>query len=37
MEFDACAHIYLIYTLENNPTKGKILGTIGGIVIKEIK
>lgn len=27
----------LIYTLENNPTKGKILGTVGGIVIKELK
>ncbi|MBU1199148.1 MAG: hypothetical protein KKF46_06700 [Nanoarchaeota archaeon] len=29
--------IDLIYTLEENPKKGKILGTIGGIVIKEIK
>ena len=27
----------LIYTLETNPKKGKILGTVGGIIIKEIK
>jgi hypothetical protein len=27
----------LIETLETNPTKGKLLGSVGGIVIKEIK
>ncbi|MBU1202397.1 MAG: hypothetical protein KJ583_07745 [Nanoarchaeota archaeon] len=27
----------LIYTLENNPKKGKYVGNIGGIVIKELK
>ena len=27
----------LIQTLEENPKKGKALGTIGGIVIKELK
>jgi len=27
----------LINTLADNPTKGKPLGTVGGIVIKEIK
>lgn len=27
----------LIYSLKENPTKGKIVGQIGGIVIKEIK
>src|SRR3989338_4617491 len=26
-----------MYSLENNPHKGKLLGTVGGIVIKEIK
>jgi len=26
-----------MYSLENNPTKGKLLGNVGGIVIKEIK
>ena len=25
-----------MYSLENNPTKGKLLGNVGGIVIKEI-
>ncbi|HOW36896.1 MAG TPA: hypothetical protein PLK34_01460 [Candidatus Pacearchaeota archaeon] len=27
----------LIQTLESNPKKGKILGNVGGIVIKELK
>ena len=27
----------LIETLEENPTKGKLLGTVGWIVIKELK
>lgn len=27
----------LIGTLEEHPTKGKLLGTVGGIVIKELK
>ena len=27
----------LIQTLEENPKKGKILGSVGGIVIKELK
>src|SRR3989338_5541661 len=26
-----------MYSLENNPHKGKLLGSVGGIVIKEIK
>ncbi len=26
-----------MYSLKNNPKKGKLLGTVGGIVIKEIK
>lgn len=29
--------IDLLETLEDNPNKGKPLGTVGGIVIKEIK
>ncbi|MFH1209968.1 MAG: hypothetical protein V1663_04230 [archaeon] len=29
--------IDLIESLENNPHKGKLLGNVGGIVIKEIK
>src|SRR3989344_1995075 len=29
--------IDLIESLENNPHKGKLLGSVGGIVIKEIK
>ena len=29
--------IDLIQSLEHNPKKGKILGTVGGIVIKEIR
>ena len=29
--------IDLIQSLENNPKKGKILGRVGGIVIKEIR
>ena len=29
--------IDLIETLRDSPSKGKILGTVGGIVIKEIK
>ncbi|MBT4539783.1 hypothetical protein HOI26_02700 [Candidatus Woesearchaeota archaeon] len=29
--------IDLLYTLENSPHKGKVLGTVGGIVIKELK
>ncbi len=27
----------LMQTLEENPLKGKLLGTVGGIVIKELK
>jgi len=27
----------LMYSLEENPKKGKILGTVGGILIKELK
>ena len=27
----------LIETLENNPQKGKLLGSVGGIIIKELK
>jgi hypothetical protein len=27
----------LMHTLEENPQKGKTLGTVGGIVIKELK
>jgi len=27
----------LMHTLEENPKKGKTLGTVGGIVIKELK
>jgi len=27
----------LISTLENSPKKGKLLGTVGGIIIKELK
>ena|SRR3989338_2610746 len=26
-----------MYSLENNPNKGKLLGNVGGIVIKELK
>ncbi|MBI2629306.1 hypothetical protein HYW74_04440 [Candidatus Pacearchaeota archaeon] len=26
-----------MYSLENNPHKGKLLGNVGGIIIKEIK
>ena len=29
--------IDLMESLENNPTKGKLLGGVGGIVIKELK
>ena len=29
--------IDLLYTLRDNPTKGKLLGLVGGIVIKELK
>ena len=29
--------IDLMESLENNPKKGKLLGSVGGIVIKEIK
>jgi hypothetical protein len=29
--------IDLLYTLEDNPHKGKLLGIVGGIVIKELK
>ncbi len=35
--YEANKIIDLIYTLENNPHKGKRLGTVGGIVIKELK
>ena len=27
----------LMYSLKDNPKKGKLLGNVGGIVIKEIK
>lgn len=27
----------LLYSLEKNPQKGKILGSVGGIVIKELR
>ncbi len=38
-KFKGEAHkvIDLIETLENNPNKGKLLGSVGGIVIKELK
>jgi hypothetical protein len=38
-QFKGEAHniIDLLETLENSPHKGKLLGTVGGIVIKEIK
>ena len=38
-KFKGEAHeiIDLIETLENNPKKGKMLGQVGGIVIKELK
>ena len=38
-KFKGEAHkiIDLLETLENNPHKGKILGQVGGIVIKELK
>jgi len=26
-----------MYSLQNNPKKGKVLGSVGGIVIKELK
>jgi len=29
--------IDLLYTLEDNPHKGKLLGTVGGVLIKELK
>jgi len=29
--------IDLLETLENNPKKGKLLGNVGGVVIKELK
>lgn len=29
--------VKLLETLENNPHKGKLLGNIGGIVIKEVR
>ncbi len=29
--------IDLIESLENNPKKGKLLGSVGGVVIKELK
>ncbi len=29
--------IDLMYTLEENPHKGKLLGSVGGIIIKELK
>jgi len=39
MKFKGDAHniIDLLETLEDNPNKGKLLGTVGGIVIKELK
>jgi len=38
-KFKGKAHniIDLMETLENNPLKGKLLGSVGGIVIKEIR
>ena len=27
----------LMYSLKDNPTKGKLLGSVGGIVIKELR
>jgi len=27
----------LMYSLEENPNKGKLLGSVGGIIIKELK
>jgi hypothetical protein len=38
-KFKGEAHkiIDLLETLEDNPKKGKLLGNVGGIVIKEIK
>ncbi|MFH1683227.1 MAG: hypothetical protein ABIA37_05525 [Candidatus Woesearchaeota archaeon] len=38
-KFKAESHqiIDLLETLEDNPTKGKLLGTVGSIVIKELK
>lgn len=38
-KFKGEAHkiIDLIEALENNPKKGKLLGSVGGIVIKEIR
>ena len=38
-KFKGEAHkvIDLIESLEENPTKGKLLGSVGGIVIKELK
>lgn len=38
-KFKGEAHevIDLIETLENNPNKGKLLGRVGGVVIKELK
>ena|SRR3989338_1787657 len=38
-KFKGEAHevIDLLETLENNPHKGKLLGNVGGIVIKELK
>jgi hypothetical protein len=27
----------LLYSLEDNPKKGKVIGTVGGIVIKELR
>lgn len=38
-KFKGEAHevIDLIESLENNPLKGKILGNVGGIVIKELR
>ena len=29
--------IDLLYTLQENPNKGKLLGSVGGLLIKEIK
>lgn len=35
--YEANKIIDLIQTLEESPKKGKLLGTVGGIVIKELK
>ena len=38
-KFKAEAHkiVDLLYTLEENPRKGKVLGAVGGLLIKELR